>query len=282
MSYTPLTITQVQSAEIDVFDAALDNAFGAGVDVNSSTVNIQAGNLKRDTTSNPPTVTANANTAHTFIVGDTVKIAYSGTADPNYPAGPKVVTAVSGNTFQYIESGSTLTSTASVQPATANEHITEMVSYSNDTIMSQKDSNGNPIPGTALVARTNIKGTFKSMIVALLQEFQMTQLITNVTGIPGPTTFSAHGGTIQFNVSASGWTTAAPIVIGYNIYVDGVRIGATQVLTNESSSHKACVPAFLVVSGLSVGTHTLTFSAYTNTIGDGSDTFNVTLLEMPV
>ena len=103
-------------------------------------------------------------------------------------------------------------------------------------------------------------------------------LITAVGPLPVKTTFDAEGdGDVIFYVSGSAWseTPGSPLVI--TLYLDGKPIGTISGFTNEASSHKTLVPAFIPAT-LTSGQHTVFLQVGNNvTTADLNDNFSVTL-----
>lgn len=106
-------------------------------------------------------------------------------------------------------------------------------------------------------------------------------ILNDVSGFPGGVYyFDTHGGSIMLNVNGSGYGTSAK-QIGMDIYVDGTWYGRCRTFTNETSSHKTFSTNFMVVNGLSAGTHNITFGNYNSTIFDANDIFNASIIELP-
>lgn len=278
-TFTPIVISQTQDNRIVTLRANLDSAFGAGVNVSGTTVNINAGDLVRTGTAPAQIVTARTQSAHSLIVGDQVFIQMAAT-DSNFASGGKYVQTVpDANHFTYNEQG---TNASSSQSATATEAVAPISGYSDDGLFSNGTSGGpDTPPGAAAANRAAVKQLSLSLIGALMQNFKLTQLITNHGGLPGSTSFSTGGGTVLMMASGSGYTSTIG-TISVTLSVDSAAVGTLQLTANEVSSHKAFVPIFIVLSGLAAGTHSLTFAATSGTIVDGNDPYNVTLLEIPV
>jgi hypothetical protein len=69
-------------------------------------------------------------------------------------------------------------------------------------------------------------------------------------------------------VNGSIWSQTANIMIGIGIKLDGTVIGAAQIFSNGTATHRAVVPAYIPIQ-LSQGQHTL--SLYGNTAPSVSD-----------
>ena len=71
------------------------------------------------------------------------------------------------------------------------------------------------------------------------------------------------------------------------IDIGGVSRGFAKGFTNEANSHKAFTTNALVIpstgtSALKAGTYTLTLRSSGDTVTDANDSFNVTVLELPI
>lgn len=69
-------------------------------------------------------------------------------------------------------------------------------------------------------------------------------------------------------VNGSVWTQSANTMIGIGIKLDGNVVGAAQIYSNGTATHRAVVPAYVPIQ-LSQGQHTL--SLYPNTASTVSD-----------
>jgi len=97
--------------------------------------------------------------------------------------------------------------------------------------------------------------------------------------LPSTNQFTAHGGTLVFSVSGSGYCTVAGTV-GMNILVDGVSMGTCEIYANVVNVHIAFVPKTLVRTGVSAGTHSIALQPLAGTLSN-FDNYCVTLLEFP-
>ena len=101
-------------------------------------------------------------------------------------------------------------------------------------------------------------------------------------GFPITGTYTSKGGTLILYVSGSGFSGAAN-KIGMTVLVEGAKKGTVWSYTNEASSHKAFVPAALVVRNQPAGQLQIELdnAGYPNTNIDQNDNFKVTVLEIP-
>ena len=114
--------------------------------------------------------------------------------------------------------------------------------------------------------------------------FKSTTLMISRPGpLPLQTQFTSSGGTLLVFASGSGFrggNTAG--VIGMTIRINGVNMATNNGFTNEGSSHRSFPSAFVTVTSVDAGTHTLQLVARdSNTLTDFNDFFNVTILELP-
>lgn len=106
------------------------------------------------------------------------------------------------------------------------------------------------------------------------------QVLNTNGALPHSGTFTSSGGDIVIMASGSGFNVSgADQLIGMTIKLDGALKGYSRMFTNEASSHKAFVPAFLVVTGVTAGAHTILLEQWSETASDGNDFFFVTVLE---
>ena len=79
-------------------------------------------------------------------------------------------------------------------------------------------------------------------------------------------------------LSGSVWSVKANELIGVQLELDGKVIGSAAIYSNQPSTHRAVVPAYIPVN-LSFGQHTLTLLPLnSSTTSDPNDFFNVILL----
>jgi hypothetical protein len=108
-------------------------------------------------------------------------------------------------------------------------------------------------------------------------------VITNTGALPHTGTYESKGGTLIVSAAGSGYSATPNQKIGMTVFVDGRRVGTAQVFTNEPQSHKAFVPAFLVVNNVPRGPVTIEVddTGFTQTKTDQNDFFRVTVEEQP-
>jgi hypothetical protein len=105
-------------------------------------------------------------------------------------------------------------------------------------------------------------------------------LITQVGPLPLQATFNAEvEGDVLFFVSGSAWSQTEGSTLSVLLFLDGTVIGSISVMTNEPTSHKALVPAFMAAQ-LTYGEHTIVLEAdpATTTVSDLNDNFHVSLI----
>lgn len=99
--------------------------------------------------------------------------------------------------------------------------------------------------------------------------------------LPQSATFTAPAdGPVIFVLSGTAWTQSAAVLIGINLSLDGSGIGdAAMCWANQNANHQAMRATFIPFDSLSFGEHTIEITnAYSNTITDQNDYFQVTLL----
>ncbi len=121
-----------------------------------------------------------------------------------------------------------------------------------------------------------VAGTIKSPM------WNITQLFNNEAGAaPKSKQFTSGGGTLLIFASGSGWSPDVARQIGMDIKIDNILKGSAKSFTNEINSHKTFSANFLVVTGISAGTHTLALTTIAGTSTDYNDFFSATILELP-
>jgi len=99
--------------------------------------------------------------------------------------------------------------------------------------------------------------------------------------LPQSATFNAPAdGPVVFVLTGTAWTQNAAGLIGINLSLDGTVIGNTAMCwANLNANHQAMRTTYIPVDSLSFGQHTIQLTnAYSNTITDVNDYFQVTLL----
>ncbi len=92
-----------------------------------------------------------------------------------------------------------------------------------------------------------------------------------------------HGGKLILSFNGSAYNTGLPNqLIGVIVNVDGNPVGECKVFSNQTGVHMALVGNDIVLTGLSVGTHTVYVTVLTGDSSfDGNDFFNLTITELP-
>ena len=94
-------------------------------------------------------------------------------------------------------------------------------------------------------------------------------VIQQVGPLPITVNFQAPGNLpLILEICGSVWSQTANNMIGIGVKLDGKVIGAAQIFSNGTATHRAVVPAYIAIQ-LSQGQHTL--SLYQNTAGTVSD-----------
>jgi hypothetical protein len=105
------------------------------------------------------------------------------------------------------------------------------------------------------------------------------QLIINQAGpLPITVSFNAPGDEPMYlEVNGSVWSPNADALLGIQIELDGQSVGAAQIFSNGSTTHRACVPAYVPIQ-LGEGQHTLSLSAETgSTVSDYNDFYTAVI-----
>ncbi|MBM4251845.1 MAG: hypothetical protein FJ146_07725 [Deltaproteobacteria bacterium] len=125
-------------------------------------------------------------------------------------------------------------------------------------------------------ANLDVNGSIKSPM------WKATQLMNSTPGALPLTSasFTTGGGTLMIFASGAGYAVTLQ-QIGMSVAIDNVVKGYAKSFTNETSSHKAFAANAILVTGISAGSHTITLSAWNNTVTNFDDFFSVTVLELP-
>lgn len=105
------------------------------------------------------------------------------------------------------------------------------------------------------------------------------QVIVSQAGpLPIKVSFQAPGDEPMFiEVNGSVWSNNENTSIGIGVDLDGQRLGAAQIYSNGTATHRAVVPAYLPVQ-LSQGQHTLYLYLNTGeTVSDSNDFYTAVL-----
>jgi hypothetical protein len=82
----------------------------------------------------------------------------------------------------------------------------------------------------------------------------------------------------SIEVSGSLRSTQAPVLIGFNILIDGKVAGKSVIWSNGDDVHRATVPA-IILAPADYNSHTLTLQSMNgNSIGDTNDYFTAKLI----
>jgi len=105
------------------------------------------------------------------------------------------------------------------------------------------------------------------------------QVIIQQAGpLPIRATFNALADSPMYlEVNGSVWSQHANNMIGIAIALDGQRVGAAQIFSNGTATHRAVVPAYIPIK-LQQGQHTLDLSANSAvTVSDFNDFYTVVI-----
>ncbi len=85
-------------------------------------------------------------------------------------------------------------------------------------------------------------------------------IISQVGPLPITATFNAPGDSPMYlEINGSVWSQQANQMIGIGVKLDNKAVGAAQIFSNGTATHRAVVPAFIAIK-LSQGQHTLSLS----------------------
>lgn len=103
-------------------------------------------------------------------------------------------------------------------------------------------------------------------------------IISQVGPLPITATFNAPGDEPMYlEVNGSVWSPDADQMIGIGIELDGQPVGAAQIFSNGSTTHRAVVPAYIPIQ-LSEGQHTLSLSLNSGaTVSDINDFYTAVI-----
>jgi len=85
-------------------------------------------------------------------------------------------------------------------------------------------------------------------------------------------------GPVAFIVTGTAWSTSAPGMIGIQVALNGLSIGATALFANQNSVHMTLPPVFLNAKIASSHPQEITITAMANTVTDLNDRFVVQLI----
>jgi hypothetical protein len=103
-------------------------------------------------------------------------------------------------------------------------------------------------------------------------------IIRQVGPLPITATFNAPGDEPMYlEVNGSVWSQNANQMIGIGIKLDGKAVGTAQIFSNGSTTHRAVVPAYILIQ-LSQGQHTLSLSPGSSaTVSDYNDFYTAVI-----
>lgn len=99
-------------------------------------------------------------------------------------------------------------------------------------------------------------------------------------GLPKNVAFMSNGGPLLLLISGTAWKSGGGGPISVTAQLDAQSVGDLVGFTNEASSHKALISRALKVEA-AAGTHTLSLANGPGTTTDLSDSFSVTVVELP-
>jgi hypothetical protein len=105
------------------------------------------------------------------------------------------------------------------------------------------------------------------------------QLIVNQKGpLPIQATFQAIGDIPMYlEVNGSVWSQQPNVMIGIEVDLDGKNVGTAHIFSNGTATHRAVVPAYILVK-LKQGQHTLTLKvANSQTVSDFNDYYTAVI-----
>jgi hypothetical protein len=105
------------------------------------------------------------------------------------------------------------------------------------------------------------------------------QMIISQSGpLPITASFQAIGDEpVYLEVTGTVWANQNNFMIGIAISLDDKPIGAAEIFSNNSTTHRAVAPAYIPIK-LTQGLHKLTLSAKTSqTVSDSNDFFNAVI-----
>ena len=105
------------------------------------------------------------------------------------------------------------------------------------------------------------------------------QVIISQKGpLPITATFNALGNSPMYlEINGSVWSQQANQMLGIAIKLDGNAVGAAQIFSNATTTHRTVVPAYIPVK-LSQGKHTLSLSPNSAaTVSDSNDFYTAVI-----
>ncbi len=141
---------------------------------------------------------------------------------------------------------------------------------------------GTTTPGSKLsvAGNTDVTGNISGGANITSPKFNVTQVWNEHPNLPDTSSFVTGGGTVMLCVSGMGYRSTVGM-IGFNILIDNVNRGTCKSWANEINSQKVISSNFLVITGLTPGTHAIKLSAIAPTVFDLNDYFSLSVLELP-
>jgi hypothetical protein len=105
--------------------------------------------------------------------------------------------------------------------------------------------------------------------------------MANAAGpLPKSAAFQSSGGSLLLMVSGSAFrpqNMGGPMAV--TVQLDAQNLGELRAFANEGFSHRPLVERSFVVTTAGPGTHTINLLAGAETLSDGNDVYNVTVIE---
>jgi hypothetical protein len=103
-------------------------------------------------------------------------------------------------------------------------------------------------------------------------------IISQAGPLPITVSFNAPGDEPMYlEINGSVWTQSVNQMIGIAIGLDGAAVGTAQIFSNGNATHRAVVPAYILIQ-LKQGPHTLTLSPGSSaTVSDYNDFFTAVI-----
>lgn len=139
---------------------------------------------------------------------------------------------------------------------------------------------GNNLEGNMIGGLGDSVGSTHKVVAKNYPE-PLSSLVVLNNSAPANTTFSiSRNGTYLVQFAGSARSTTDNMTIGANLAIDSLVLATAKVWANEKESHRALVPAAVVVY-LTSGSHLASISPSTaNSLIDGNDAFTLTLTKI--
>ncbi len=112
-------------------------------------------------------------------------------------------------------------------------------------------------------------------------QWKVSTVVSTSGPLPKSGNLTTSGGTLLIFISGSGYSTSASALIGMDLKIDGSAYTSATIYANSALTHMAFVPNMVVRAGLAAGVHTLSLAARSGTTTDASDSFIITVQELP-